>query len=38
MADSGETTGGLEAEPGGAPVFTAALSELTSFLVVKSLV
>ena len=26
MVDGGETTGGLEAEPGGAPVSTAAFS------------
>ena len=27
MVDGGEKTGGLEAEPGGAPVSTAAFSE-----------
>ena len=36
MVDSGETTGGLEAEPGGAPVFMAAFSGLTSGLAVES--
>ena len=36
MVDSGETTGGLEAEPGGAPVFTVAFSEPTSGLAVES--
>ena len=36
MVDSGETTGGLEAEPGGAPVLTAAFLGLTSGLAVES--
>ena len=36
MVESGETTGGLEAEPGGAPVFTAALSAPTSGPAVES--
>ena len=36
MANNGETTGGLEADPGGAPEFTAAFLGLTSGLVVES--
>ena len=36
MVDSGETTGGLEAEPGGAPVLMAAFSGSTSGLAVES--
>ena len=36
VVDSGETTVGLDAEPGGAPVFTAAFSGLTSGLAVES--
>ena len=36
MVDGGETTGGLEAEPGGAPVFTAVFSGPTSGPAVES--
>jgi len=38
MVGGGETTDGMEAEPGGAPVFTAAFSVPASCPVVESLV
>ena len=36
MVDSGETTGGLQAKPGGAPMITGAFSGMTSGLAVES--